>query len=106
MQSKSERLAQDLRDPKELTTQEIAERFAARDKHPDLYLQAKQREAALKREAVEREDARAAWLRSGGDPKAFDREWETISTEAKRIQMLQEQKAAREDAWRYAREGF
>jgi len=68
--------------------EEIRERLAARDKHPDLYLAARQRQAALEREAVDREDARAAWLRSGGDPRAFDREWGEISTAAKRQAML------------------
>ena len=106
MQSKSERLAQDLRPPEQLTLDEIRERLVAQDKHPDLYLRARRRQEAIKRDEADREAARESWLRSGGDPQSFDREWEKISTEAKRLGMEQEQREARESSERYARESF
>jgi len=106
MQSREEKLAQDLRGPKELTIEEIRERLAAREAHPQLYLQARQRQAAIERDEQDRQAARDVWLRHGGNAKDFEAEWATISRESKRIQMLQEQQAARESFRRYGRERF
>lgn len=106
MDRKTERILSDFRSPDELTPDELRERFAAREKYPAEYLQAQERRDALARDEEDRAAALDSWIRSGGDPKVFDKEWKTISTEAKRIRMQEAQQAARLSFAKYGRERF
>jgi hypothetical protein len=60
----------------------------------------------MRRDEEDRAAAFDSWLRSGGDEKAFDREWEAISTEAKRIRMQEASAQAHADAMRREWERF
>ena len=106
MDYRTERLLNDFRDADELDADEVRARLQARSEHPDLYLAAQERRASQERDEQDRAEALDSWLRAGGDPKGFDKEWSAISTEAKRIQMLEREHAARESFERYGRENF
>ena len=106
MDRKTEKLLSDFRDADQLSADEVRARLAARERYPAEFLAARQRQASVERDEVDRASARDAWLRAGGVPKEFDREWESISTAAKKQAMLQQEQAAHDRAWRITREGF
>ena len=106
MDRRTQKILEDFRDPGAMTMEEVRERIGVREANPAEFLAAKERKRAIERDEADKAAAKDAWLRAGGDARDFDREWEQISTAAKRQQMEQEQKAARESFQRYGRERF
>src|SRR5215207_4261325 len=106
MDRKTEKLLSDFRDADQLSADEVRARLAVREQYPSEYLAAQERRASQERDESDRVAAREQWLRLGGDERSFSREWESISTAAKRQAILQEEQAARAASWQSTRENF
>ena len=54
------------------------------------------KQEAERREYVEKESARKAWIREGGRPEDFEREWPALRDEGRRRRVIDADRQARE----------
>jgi hypothetical protein len=82
--------------PDALTMDETKAALEWRDANPAGAHRVRERLNTERLEAAQREDARAEWLRQGGDAKDFDSVYGELSAERKKEALRQMDEAARE----------
>ena len=92
--------------PDALKLSETAAVLEWRDQNPGEAHRVSERLNTERLEAAQREDARAEWLRQGGDAKDFESAYGELSAERKKERLAEADRAARDGTMRLIRDTF